>query len=147
MYYDKWWKNHGHTKEGACTDKYHLDSMKANALGVVNIGGIFVVLICGLSFAIMVAIMEFCWSSSTSTDLGGNNEPSSSSGRKRRRPRRREDRISLCKELAQSFTLDSIGGNIGGGIENRRRNSSRVRSSSGHGDCINCNNNSSLRHL
>jgi len=27
----------------------------ANALGVVNIGGIFVVLLCGLAFAVMVS--------------------------------------------------------------------------------------------
>jgi hypothetical protein len=28
----------------------------ANALGVVNIGGIFVVLLCGLAFAVMVRL-------------------------------------------------------------------------------------------
>ena len=33
----------------------------ASALNVVNIGGVFVVLLCGLSVAILVAIMEFCW--------------------------------------------------------------------------------------
>ncbi len=37
----------------------------ANALGVVNIGGIFVVLLCGLAVAVMVAIAEFCWSART----------------------------------------------------------------------------------
>ena len=31
-----------------------------NALGVVNIGGVFVVLLVGLAFAVMVAIAEFC---------------------------------------------------------------------------------------
>jgi hypothetical protein len=33
----------------------------ASALNVVNIGGVFVVLLCGLSVAILVAIVEFCW--------------------------------------------------------------------------------------
>ena len=28
-----------------------------------NIGGVFVVLLCGLALAIMVAILEFCWNS------------------------------------------------------------------------------------
>ena len=35
----------------------------ASALGVVNIGGIFVVLLCGLALAFVVAILEFCWGS------------------------------------------------------------------------------------
>ena len=72
MYYDKWWKNHGHHQENACETKKTVDQKAmANALGVVNIGGIFVVLLCGLAFAVMVAIIEFCWSShiSKSSDL------------------------------------------------------------------------------
>ena len=28
-----------------------------------NIGGVFVVLLCGLSLAIIVAVLEFCWNS------------------------------------------------------------------------------------
>ena len=39
----------------------HLFACAASALNVVNIGGVFVVLLCGLSVAILVAIMEFCW--------------------------------------------------------------------------------------
>ena len=72
MYYDKWWKNHGHHLENACETKKTVDQKAmANALGVGNIGGIFVVLLCGLAFAVMVAILEFCWSShiSKSSDL------------------------------------------------------------------------------
>ena len=36
---------------------------KAHPLSVQNIGGVFVVLLCGLALAIMVAILEFCWNS------------------------------------------------------------------------------------
>ena len=36
---------------------------KAHPLSVKNIGGVFVVLLCGLSLAIIVAILEFCWNS------------------------------------------------------------------------------------
>ena len=62
-YYNKWWKIHGHHSESVCKTKKKLDQMAmANALSVVNIGGIFVVLLCGLAFAVMVAIVEFCWS-------------------------------------------------------------------------------------
>ncbi len=64
MYYDKWWKNHGHQTSEACDTKKTLNQRAmANALGIVNIGGIFVVLLCGLAFAVTVAIVEFCLSS------------------------------------------------------------------------------------
>lgn len=36
---------------------------KANALGVDNIGGVFVVLLFGLAFAVFTAIYEFVWHS------------------------------------------------------------------------------------
>ncbi|XP_064081833.1 glutamate receptor ionotropic, kainate 2-like isoform X1 [Macrobrachium nipponense] len=59
MLYSKWWKNTG----DVCNrDEKNKDS-KANALGVENIGGVFVVLLCGLALAIVVAILEFCWNS------------------------------------------------------------------------------------
>ncbi|XP_063880682.1 glutamate receptor ionotropic, kainate 2-like isoform X2 [Scylla paramamosain] len=59
MLYSKWWKNTG----DVCNrDEKNKDS-KANALGVENIGGVFVVLMCGLALAIVVAILEFCWNS------------------------------------------------------------------------------------
>ncbi|TRY72258.1 hypothetical protein TCAL_00217 [Tigriopus californicus] len=61
MYYDKWWKNHGPQAGRECKKKKLNDQAQANALGVVNIGGIFVVLLCGLAFAVIVAIIEFCW--------------------------------------------------------------------------------------
>ena len=71
MYYDKWWKSQGReSEETAClSSKSSSQETVANALGVVNIGGIFVVLLCGLAFAVLVAIAEFCWK--TSMKSGG----------------------------------------------------------------------------
>ncbi|KAK0075271.1 hypothetical protein PV325_007140, partial [Microctonus aethiopoides] len=57
--YDKWWKNTG----DVCNRDEKNKENKANALGVENIGGVFVVLLCGLALAILVAILEFCWNS------------------------------------------------------------------------------------
>lgn len=56
MLYDKWWKS---PKDHCVADKTR-QSNKANALGVNNIGGVFVVLLCGLAFAVLIAILEFC---------------------------------------------------------------------------------------
>ncbi|ERL89602.1 hypothetical protein D910_06967 [Dendroctonus ponderosae] len=53
------WKNTGET----CTRNDKGKESKANSLGVDNIGGIFVVLLCGLAFAVVIAIMEFCYNS------------------------------------------------------------------------------------
>ncbi|XP_025261800.1 glutamate receptor ionotropic, kainate 2 [Camponotus floridanus] len=55
--YDKWWKNTG----DVCNRDDKNKESKANALGVENIGGVFVVLLCGLALAILVAILEFCY--------------------------------------------------------------------------------------
>ena len=57
--YDKWWKNTG----DVCNREDKSKESKASALGVENIGGVFVVLLCGLALAIVVAILEFCWNS------------------------------------------------------------------------------------
>ncbi|XP_057339216.1 glutamate receptor ionotropic, kainate 2-like isoform X6 [Microplitis mediator] len=59
MLYDKWWKTPGDT----CMRTEKGKENKANALGISNIGGIFVVLLCGLAFAVLVAIFEFCYNS------------------------------------------------------------------------------------
>ncbi|XP_030751457.1 glutamate receptor ionotropic, kainate 2-like isoform X6 [Sitophilus oryzae] len=59
MLYDKWWKNTGET----CTRNDKGKESKANSLGVDNIGGVFVVLLCGLAFAVIIAIVEFCYNS------------------------------------------------------------------------------------
>ncbi|CAD6221561.1 GSCOCG00011613001-RA-CDS [Cotesia congregata] len=61
--YDKWWKNTG----DVCNRDEKSKENKANALGVENIGGVFVVLLCGLALAILVAILEFCWNSKKNT--------------------------------------------------------------------------------
>lgn len=57
MLYNKWWKS-----TGTCMRDENKDS-KANALGVENVGGIFVVLLVGLALAVMVAICEFIYKS------------------------------------------------------------------------------------
>lgn len=59
MLYDKWWKNPGDT----CMRQDKAKESKANghlALGVDNIGGVFVVLLCGLALAVLISIIEFC---------------------------------------------------------------------------------------
>ena len=55
---------------------------KAHPLSVQNIGGVFVVLLCGLALAIMVTILEFCWNS---------------------RKNAMNDRQSLCSEMAEEL--------------------------------------------
>ncbi|KAK7867305.1 hypothetical protein R5R35_002127 [Gryllus longicercus] len=59
LLYDKWWKNTG----DVCHRDEKSKESKASALGIENIGGVFVVLLCGLALAILVAILEFCWNS------------------------------------------------------------------------------------
>lgn len=59
MLYNKWWKSPGLT----CSRDDKSKEGKANALGIDSIGGVFVVLLCGLAFAIITAIAEFCISS------------------------------------------------------------------------------------
>lgn len=56
MLYDRWWKRPGIT----CSRDDKSKEGKANALGVENIGGVFVVLLGGLAVAIVVAFIEFC---------------------------------------------------------------------------------------
>lgn len=58
MLYNKW-KNTGIT----CSRDDKSKEGKANALGIDNIGGVFVVLLAGLAVAILTAIIEFCFNS------------------------------------------------------------------------------------
>lgn len=58
MLYNKWWKD-----TGTCVRDDDNKGSKANALGVQNVGGIFVVLMGGLTLAVIVAICEFVWKS------------------------------------------------------------------------------------
>ncbi|GIY16634.1 glutamate receptor ionotropic, kainate 5 [Caerostris extrusa] len=55
---------------------------KANSLGVGNIGGVFVVLLCGLAVAVVAAIVEFFWNS---------------------RKHAQTERQSLCSEMAEEL--------------------------------------------
>ncbi|XP_060072907.1 glutamate receptor ionotropic, kainate 2-like [Ylistrum balloti] len=76
LLYNKWWKS-----TGKCSREEQKES-KANALGVENVGGIFVVLLGGLALAVFVAILEFLWKS---------------------RRNAREDRQSICSEMAEEL--------------------------------------------
>ncbi|KAI4811484.1 hypothetical protein KUCAC02_014389 [Chaenocephalus aceratus] len=61
----RWWEGGQCPKEGDHTCQGSVDR---SCLGMENIGGIFVVLICGLIIAVFVAIMEFVWSTRRSAD-------------------------------------------------------------------------------
>lgn len=53
--YNRWWK------AGASCMRDEKKDSKAHPLGVQNVGGIFVVLIGGLIFAIIVSVFEFSY--------------------------------------------------------------------------------------
>uniref|UniRef100_A0A8C6X5S1 Glutamate receptor n=1 Tax=Naja naja TaxID=35670 RepID=A0A8C6X5S1_NAJNA len=55
----KWWEGSKCPKE---------EDHRAKGLGMENIGGIFVVLICGLIIAVFVAVMEFVWATRRSAE-------------------------------------------------------------------------------
>ena len=61
MLYNKWWTREKSSMD--CPTKTMEDLSKASALNIVNIGGVFVVLLCGLAMAILVALIEsiFCF--------------------------------------------------------------------------------------
>ncbi|XP_004078270.2 glutamate receptor ionotropic, kainate 5 isoform X2 [Oryzias latipes] len=65
----RWWEGSQCLKE---------EDHRAKGLGMENIGGIFVVLICGLIIAVFVAIMEFVWSTRRSAET---------------------DEVSVCQEM------------------------------------------------
>nr|XP_015197435.1 PREDICTED: glutamate receptor ionotropic, kainate 1 isoform X6 [Lepisosteus oculatus] len=60
MMKEKWWRGNGCPEE---------DSKEASALGVENIGGIFIVLAAGLVLSVFVAIGEFIYKSRQNTDI------------------------------------------------------------------------------
>ena len=101
MLYDRWWKTdltsqrarmsggQFGVEEQKCKKKRSGADNMANALGVVNIGGIFVFLLCGLAFAITIAIIEFCWkTSSLNTSSRGDNKLMQTSPNRRNSRRR-----------------------------------------------------------
>lgn len=51
--HDKWWKSATET----CVPDEKYRETKANSLNVENIGGVFVVLLCGLAFAVFVSFL------------------------------------------------------------------------------------------
>ncbi|KAI1298706.1 Glutamate receptor ionotropic, kainate 2 [Halotydeus destructor] len=63
MLYNKWWKNTGMS----CSRDEKNKEGKASALGIDNIGGVFVVLLVGLAVAILIAVFEFFWASRKSS--------------------------------------------------------------------------------
>ncbi|XP_031155597.1 glutamate receptor ionotropic, kainate 5 [Sander lucioperca] len=69
----RWWEG------GRCPKE---EDHRAKGLGMENIGGIFVVLICGLIIAVFVAIMEFVWSTRHSAET---------------------DEVSVCQEMITEF--------------------------------------------
>ncbi|CAL8247461.1 unnamed protein product [Lota lota] len=69
----RWWEG------GQCPRE---EDHRAKGLGMENIGGIFVVLICGLIIAVFVAIMEFVWSTRRSAET---------------------DEVSVCQEMLTEF--------------------------------------------
>ncbi|KAM9456461.1 glutamate receptor ionotropic, kainate 1 isoform 3-T3 [Clarias gariepinus] len=60
MMKEKWWRGNGCPEE---------NTKEANALGVENIGGIFIVLAAGLVFSVFVAIGEFIYKSRQNSDV------------------------------------------------------------------------------
>lgn len=62
------WVNSGWYINGCFTGGVFVCFGSLSGLGMENIGGIFVVLICGLIIAVFVAIMEFLWSTRRSAE-------------------------------------------------------------------------------
>lgn len=60
MMKEKWWRGNGCPEE---------ESKEASALGVENIGGIFIVLAAGLVLSVFVAIGEFIYKSRKNNDI------------------------------------------------------------------------------
>lgn len=58
LMYNNWWRG-----QTSCSNDDAKKDSKASALGVANVGGIFVVLFAGLSLAVIVAVLEFMWNS------------------------------------------------------------------------------------
>lgn len=60
MMKEKWWRGNGCPEE---------ESKEASALGVQNIGGIFIVLAAGLVLSVFVAVGEFLYKSKKNAQL------------------------------------------------------------------------------
>nr|XP_046158911.1 glutamate receptor ionotropic, kainate 5-like isoform X1 [Oncorhynchus gorbuscha] len=84
----RWWEG------GQCPKE---EDHRAKGLGMENIGGIFVVLICGLIIAVFVAIMEFVWSTRCSSET--DEVRPQSCPRRHHRP----TSVSVCQEMLTEF--------------------------------------------
>ncbi|XP_078215897.1 glutamate receptor ionotropic, kainate 5 isoform X8 [Callithrix jacchus] len=84
----KWWEG------GRCPKE---EDHRAKGLGMENIGGIFVVLICGLIIAVFVAVMEFIWSTRRSAE---SEEYPQCQEQYQAHSRRR---VSVCQEMLQEL--------------------------------------------
>ena len=69
--YNHWWRERQGAKcaEGGDRKSSAVSASHANALGVTNVGGIFLVLVAGLAVAFVVAVIEFVWKARTNWDL------------------------------------------------------------------------------
>ncbi|XP_067087866.1 glutamate receptor ionotropic, kainate 5 [Osmerus mordax] len=86
----RWWEG------GQCPRE---EDHRAKGLGMENIGGIFVVLICGLIIAVFVAIMEFVWSMRRSAETDEvRPHACHGPGRSHRHPP-----VSVCQEMLSEF--------------------------------------------
>ncbi|XP_032820591.2 glutamate receptor ionotropic, kainate 5 isoform X2 [Petromyzon marinus] len=70
----KWWEG------GSCPKE---EDHRAKGLGLENIGGIFVVLFCGLIMAVFIAVLEFIWNS--------------------RKTASESDEVSVCQEMVSEL--------------------------------------------
>lgn len=96
MLYDKWWKS---TKD-TCAPRDKAKTSKANALNVDNIGGVFVVLLCGIAFSVLIAITEFYYNARrTDEDVNRAFDPFFYFNKIPASPGRQ----SLCSEMTQEL--------------------------------------------
>ncbi len=56
---ERWWKQK--KGGGQCIDDPKKGSRSVTPLKIDNVGGVFIVLLGGLSFSVFVAILEFMW--------------------------------------------------------------------------------------
>lgn len=76
--YNKWWKNKEELCQRAGSGKETKTTLGVDSIGRLfqgdaicartknkysQLGGVFVVLLCGLAVAVLIAIIEFCWNS------------------------------------------------------------------------------------
>ncbi|CAG5121027.1 unnamed protein product, partial [Candidula unifasciata] len=94
MLYNKWWKD-----TSTCIRDDTKES-KANALGVENVGGIFVVLLVGLALAVVVAMLEFIYKSKENAHEG---------------------RASLCTEIIRELRFAIRCGGSSKRLKNRNK--------------------------